>query len=736
MALNIKQIGRSKRPNRLEDKKNEQYHLDWGRYAVYVGTGNLFQRWTAQSTLNRQFWLNNQWIHTEDTEAFFKDTTLQSRNRIKVINNFIKPIVEQYRGNAAIMDISARAVPTSTKAVNRRDEQLGRALFLTDVANDNPDLRNEITQQVPIGKTKQDTDIMFENTYQDHFVEGINGLMEQVSLENDFKQMQESIALDLCLTGKAVMKYDFDSVGMKFDRIEAEYHFFDSGSEKPDLSDATFHGHYEFIGGSDVYENYDLKADDKKAIEDFLVKGDDTSSKENRVPIFHVYWKDVDSSVYGYVRDEFGYIFLTKLDNEEYEDEKEEAYSEKDLVPIADLTDRQKDVCGGSNKKRIDMDVVRFVKFIPNEYITKEYSTNKVSDIICEYGIMPYQDSTTAEFQNCNFPYKCGTWIYYDGQIDSPISALINPQRMINRYSSVMENLVNNMKGSNVFYDKDAIDPNDGGEATLLSNLSQSKPIGLRAKRTGIHNVVSEYNPKLDGVKQYIELAGLQKDSMDRIIGINESLQGQSVSANQLVGVTNSQIQRGSLIQEPFYSALTHIFLQSYQSIADVGKRFYLKHKRQLTIAIGDSLAKVLKLSEGLNMEDFRVFIKRKPNTDQEIQVGNQLLISFIAQGMIDMTGFSDMYNRSTPDQIAQKLREIAKTQAMAQKQEAENEESLMREQGMMEAQQQQQQMEVDLQGKEMDRAAETQRNEANNQAKIMSEQIKAASKNSQTSSR
>lgn len=736
MGLLLEQIGESRRPNRLEDKKDEKYHIQWGRYSIGIGFNGVSQKWLSQSTLNRNFWLNNQWIHQEDTEAFFKDLTLQSRNRIKVINNFIKPIVEQYRGNAAIMDITARAVPTSIKAVNRREEQLGRALFLTDVATDNPNLRNEIQQQVPIGTTKEETDMMFENIYQDKFVEGINGLLDQVSQQNEFKQKQEPVALDLCLTGKGVLMYNFDSVGMKWNRVEAEYHFFDNGCSKPDLSDATFHGHYEYIGASDIYENYDIGAEDKKTIEAFLTKRDSTDTKPNRIPLFHVYWKDVEISTYGYVRDKYGYIFLTKLDNYEYEDEKEDSYSDKDLVPVKELTDRQKEVCGGSNKKRIDMDVIRFVKFIPNEYVTNsKYDRDKVSDILCDFGVMPYQDTSSAEFQECSFPYKCGTWIYYEGQIDSPISALINPQRMINRYGSVMENLINNMKGANIFYDKDAMDTTEGGEAEMLSNLGQSKPIGLRARRMGIHNVIQEYNPKLDGVNQYLQLAGAQKDSLDRIIGINESLQGQSVSANQLVGVTQSQIQRGSLIQEPFYSALSYIFLQAYQSIANVGKRFYLKNNRELTIAVGDSLTKVLKLSEKLNMEDFRVFIKRQPNVDQQIQVGNQLLISFIAQGMIDMVGFSDMYNRSTPDQIAQKLREIAKTQAEAQRQQAQNEEQQIKEGAMMEAQQQEQQMGLQMQEKEMNRSAEVQQNEQNNAAKIMSEQIKAAAKGGQLQS-
>jgi hypothetical protein len=718
-------ISSGTRPERTKGKKDKQYDLAMGRYFTDKGNSNYYQEWVRQSYINAQFWLNNQWIHQEDLEAFFKDLSMQSRNRIKVINNFIKPIVEQYRGNAEIMDISASVTPTSTRAINRREEELSRLLFMTKVAEDNPQIEGALREQFPIGKDQQDTELMFENLYQDRYVEAVNGIMEYVAKQNQLERYKSDLALDMALTGKCVMKYDFDDRKMHWRRIEPECHIFDSGSVKSDLSDSEFHGHIEHTIPAEIFEQYDISETDRKTIEEYVQQRQGVNT--DRVPVIHMYWKDYDVKEYGYVKDDFGYVTLSKINCEQ--DDLEKNYTDEDLVPLSELTPKQKKVCNGSNKKSIPMDVIRYVVFIPHEAVkTNKSSADKVKDIVCSHGVMPYQDTTTAEYQDCEFPYKCGTWIYYRGKVDSPISALINPQRMINRYASVMENLMNNMKGSSIAYDKDAVGDTD--EAEFLSNYYQSKPLGLKARRTGIHNVVTEMNPKLEGARQYADLMSIQKDFMDRIIGVNESLQGQSVSANQLVGVTQSQIQRGSLIQEPFYASLADVYMQMFQAIVNAGKRFYVKRERELAIMVGDNMTKVLQLSQDLNAEDFRVFVKRQPNIDNQIQIGNQLLISWITAGLIDEVTFAELFNRSTPEQVARRFREVAKTRAESQRQQAEIEGQAAQERAMMDAQNQQSMMQQQMQEKEMDRISGQQKEQTRADAKIESELIKASAKN------
>jgi hypothetical protein len=170
--------------------------------------------------------------------------------------------------------------------------------------------------------------------------------------------------------------------------------------------------------------------------------------------------------------------------------------------------------------------------------------------------------------------------------------------------------------------------------------------------------------------------------------------------------------------------------MQMFQAIVNAGKRFYVKRERELAIMVGDNMTKVLQLSQDLNAEDFRVFVKRQPNIDNQIQIGNQLLISWITAGLIDEVTFAELFNRSTPEQVARRFREVAKTRAESQRQQAEIEGQAAQERAMMDAQNQQSMMQQQMQEKEMDRISGQQKEQTRADAKIESELIKASAKN------
>jgi len=200
---------------------------------------------------------------------------------------------------------------------------------------------------------------------------------------------------------------------------------------------------------------------------------------------------------------------------------------------------------------------------------------NRGSDIVLSYGIMKYQDTENYRISNVKFPYKTYCWEYNEGVVYTPFTELINPQRMVNRLGSVMENIINNSKPPTIAYDKDLTDNQDDPNE-MLRNLYQGKPLALSTRGRGIHNAITNVAGSLDStVNVYQGLIEASKLDMDRIIGVNEALRGESAGSEQLVGVTQLQIQKGTLMQAPFYKAIERIFLQIYQSIADVGKKSF-----------------------------------------------------------------------------------------------------------------------------------------------------------------
>lgn len=665
--------GQFVRPDRFTANKDAQYHISWGRYGIYNGFDFRHTLYIDQYAVNLSFWADNQWIMKEDLEAFLKDKSGQQRNRIKVVLNKIKPLVNQYIGNASAMDITMAAKAVSTKAINRREEKLSELLFMTDVSQMVDDgMQSYMKEQMPIGNDQKETELIFNNLWQDNFITSINELLNYVKEENELDKYKKLLAFDLTLSGKCTLKYEIYNGEMVFDRVEPERHFFDRNCRKWDLSDCDFQGDYEYMSPAIIFEQYQgITQEQREAIEHQCRSQENQQwTNGNKVPVYTVYFRDTEAYDYGYVYDEFGYPYLTRV-NFVFEGEKEPRYTDKNLIPEKDLNEYQKKVLMGKNKKRIYVDLLRFIKFIPNEIISVRDEKNKLTDIVLDYGIMPYQDTELEKISNVKYPYKSGCWVFVNGYTYSPITSLINPQRMINRYLSVQENLISNTKPSNLAYDKNMLD--EGGEKELLNDTWQGKPIGINAKGRGIHNAITNIAGGLDaGIGAYNTLADSMATNMGSMIGVNESLTGESIGQHQLVGVTELQQQRASIIQEPFYTAIIDVFQQISQAVCNVGKRLYIDNERELAIMVGDTMAKTIKLSKDMKNEDFRAFITRVPNKQAQIAEADAFILQLQQAGLLTEERAAGLFGRSTKEEVANAWRENAKEKVLIEKQQAQ----------------------------------------------------------------
>jgi hypothetical protein len=668
------------RPDRFENRKrDEKYHVDWGRYIVAASIQNpLHTDHLAQMSLNRNFFFDKQWFFEEDTESFFKDSSNQSKNRIKVTKNFIKPTVMQYLGNSIVMDLTVRASSISPKAVNRREQKLSELLYYSQVAqNSNPEFKEYLKTKLPIGDSPEETEEMFKHLYKDDFVEGINYFTDYISNENKFDRKRVIAALDLAITGMCHLEYYVHGQEFKWRRVIPEQFFFDRTAKEPDLSDAGFIGKYEDLLASDIFERHPhLSFQYKKAIE--AHSKNTQQDTKGKLFTFTCYWKDFEDYEYGYVFDEFDYPYFTRI-NYTYSNEEKPRYTDKDLIPINKLSDNQKKITRGSNKAVIPVDILRWVEFIPNELLSAPIEGNvEKSDIVLDYGIYPYQDTELQTSDNVKFPIKTYTWIYYNGFVDTPISSLINPQRMINRYAAVEQQQVASSHGKTLLYDEQLL----GGttdEDVLLNNMYQGKPTKVSSRGLGIHNLAGELGTTIGNETLiYNELKTNMKGDMDQIIGVNQSMRGEFQGANKLVGVTQLEIQRSSLIQEPFYDAITQMFLDVYQATANVGKRVYINNRRKLSIMVGDDYAKILELTEEYNAEDFRVFIRREPDMAKQKEAANSLLFALRQANLIDETRMAKLFNNSTIDDIARGMREYAGEKMVMAKEQMKQQELQM----------------------------------------------------------
>jgi hypothetical protein len=266
------------------------------------------------------------------------------------------------------------------------------------------------------------------------------------------------------------------------------------------------------------------------------------------------------------------------------------------------------------------------------------------------------------------------------------------------------------MRGTGTVISKSAVDDRDG-EADINRNINASKPIFVDTDRVGsVQNAIGTYGTNIGaGTLQMFQVIQQVQQSIQDVTGVNEAMTGTQGGSDMLVGVIEAQIQRGSLVQEPFYWALTSILKQAYEHMATVGKAVYFDNPRRLAMMVGDKGFKDISITEDNMMQDYRVFINRSESKEQGIANGNQLLFTLLQAGLIDQQIFSNLFNRANPDLIAQSIRQFAKDKAqaqnMAQKQQVENESQERMDMSdqqdqmamMMQYQQQQQQNQEDM---------------------------------------
>lgn len=708
MSLLIQQANPNK-PNRLTVEKkdsNKKYHLDYAKWGVSNGMNSKHNEWLVKIKINKDFYKNEQWNDDEDLEAFLKDSSGKVRNRIKMTNNLIRPMVEQYRGNAIILKINAQAQNISPMSITRRDKMLQDKLFKTEIANSFPTLgENMRKEDKSLGEDEGETKIIFENLYVDQYVEKINSLLNFTKHLNEFQVKQVKAAQNLALTGLVATEAFEQGGHLRFRIIESEDFFWDRNSREFDLSDSDFMGYVNPLDVSYILERWQPTTDDALALENYVSSAQNSQSSADftnsrsfttsRLPVHSVFWKDTDKFEYAYVKDDFGYPHLTRV-NFTYDGEDKPRYTDEDIIDPPKSPKNRK-LFKNSNTRKLYVDMVRFCRFIPSSCVSnvKDSLGKNYGDIVLEFGVLDYQEVDLLDYSNCKFPIKCQTWGYVDGEVFSPIDDAINPQRFINRVLSVTEQLINSAGGSNVVIDEDSIDPNSKDD--IYYDIKEGNPITVRTKGKGVPNTVGYYdNTPKQGIYAMFGIIPTIAQMIQSTTGINEGLRGESTGSDQLVGVTELLIQRGSLMQEPFYEAISRLFVQMYQYTATVGKLMYIDNEREIVNMLGDTGAEVIKLSEDMKNEDFNVFVERENDDSVLKSQANQMLAVFLERGMIDDKIFANLYNRSTPNDVTRALRNQAKLKAEAERQAAiEQQKQLEQTSAMQQQMMQQQQAEM-----------------------------------------
>ena len=656
------------RPNKLQGKKDRKYHSDYAKFCLSTMDNYTYRTYINKCLINWSFFKggDGQWIFDEDIESFFLDESGDVRNRLKWTKNVVKPMVQQYVGNAIRLAYDATANCISDFVINKRESDLSELKGFEQMAKQFPFFEDIIKEKLPIEDTEIETEELFQNAWVENYEEDINNLLRYISEEVNFEELKVQITRNLSLCGLGIYKGYEDNDNYRAESINPLFFGWDMSAVKPDLSDSEYMFEWYYMDSPSIFERYqDLSKKEREAIENYAHTNTNNSMHKfvnnvytipgSKIPVYEVYWKDIEKREYGWVMDEYGYPYYTMINDDDSK------YTDKDLIepPTEDHKDRMK----GKKKHSIYVDILRFCTIIPQEEIG-----NGMGDIVLDYGVVPYQEKNLYDPANVKFPYKCYTWVYDRGEILTPLDDVIDPQRFLNRTLSVVESQMTNMRGTGTVISKSAVDDRDA-ESDVVRNINSSKPIFVDTDRVGsVQNAIGTYGTNIGaGTLQMFQVIQSVQQSIQDVTGVNEAMTGTKGGNDVLVGVIEAQIQRGSLIQEPFYWALTSILKQACEHMVTVGKSIYHDNPRKLAIMVGDRGLQDIMINEDHLMQDYRIFIKRSENREKGVAAANQLLFTLLQAGMLDQTVFSNLYNRATPDSVAKALRQYQRDKQMAQ---------------------------------------------------------------------
>lgn len=673
----------SLRPTRVSsgetkiDKSTKDYHLKQATYIYDAYTkGAMFSNF-LNSIVRWHFYNNNQWILQEDNETFLKDETNDFRNRVKFTMNIIKPIVKHFRGNSIRTDFSYTLVNISKKSANRRERKLKSLKAITGIAQQFPEFKEDLKKKYPIGDDVMETEEKFERFYTDEIKEGMNIFMQNVIERNKFEELKNKDTLSMAIDGIGINKWEERNGHMKWRRLFLKNYIFDTSATEPDHSDADFQGEWYYMSKSEILERFGHKLE-KDTIdylnsidfEDFSLNDmmeEDTSyfkvmGANGKLPVYELYWDDVEECEYGCVLDEFGYEILTEINNSE-----RTKYTTADVVPPT--TEFHKRYLNGGLTIRTYPTCVRFCIFIPAIAIPKmkQGIGLEKQDIVLDYGAMPYQDLTVQNEGNQK-PYKVYCINYSDGIIYSLVDDLISPQRIVNRFLSMGEAAMNNWRNGGTIVDEDAIDGTHETKIEMQRDMNLGKTIFVRANGQ-MNNVIGHYNSdKGETTNVMFNMASVLQGMINNNQGVNESMTGTGGGYRVSVGAVMSNINQGNIQQEDFYFAMNMLLQQCYEAIANQGKRLYVENQTELARIVGDKYAHTFTLTKEYLNEEFRLFVKRSSSYSEQIAAGNDRLLLFKQLGLIDDQTFAEMYNNSTIDDIQKGLRDYQLALIEAQK--------------------------------------------------------------------
>lgn len=630
---------------------------------------------------------NDEVLTDEDIDTFILDESGNPRNRVMYGFNMVKPIIEQHRGTAIQSQYSASVQPVTQNARTARQVALAKEVLAHGLAEISPQMRRILSANHNLGRTMQETLDLNDQLYRDPHVKAMNLLLQRSADMCDFNRFEGDSAMRFAFTGMEVEIYRDGQRFIRRERVHPHDFFWDTSAREPDLSDASHMGICPFMTVPRIAEEWRVDREQLKHIEAMIrtyaglpwtassFRAYDIWSQD-KVRVWSDFWIDEQEEVYGYIE---GPGLVPTLVCVGEKDDSGREYKEADLIGPPE-TARNKEIFAGDKTAKLTVESVNYCTFVPWEYMAgcdsskysnKHYQEGRLTDLVLDDGVYGLQEYIAIEPQRARMPIKVTTFANVDGEIVSPVQAVLSPNKFVNRVLSSTESLMNASGGKVPLVDMDLVDP-ALDEVEVDIRRKQGRTIPLRAGGRGVSNAIGSHDDSPgSGVYAGMQVVQQVQDMMRTVTGVHQPMTGEQ-EKGQLVKVTEILVQRGALMQEAFHDARADLKLQGYRFLATAGKEFYLENWDVLVDLIPEEDILYLFQTRRMEVECFNASVQRDNPERTKRQLANSWLDQLVQFGFVDRGSYVQLYNTSTMDDVLDYLKrrnaELQQAEAQAQR--------------------------------------------------------------------
>ena len=657
------------RPNRMvpKEKKDKDYHRLNARFCVSsANTGMIMRMHAKMEAAERAY--NDMIITPEDVATVLVDESKQSRNRVFLTFNMIKPLVEQHRGTMLRSKFNATINPVTYHTTTRKQIALGHKLLAHQHAMTSPTMKYILSQRYDMGDTIEETMARHEN-FQDEYLAALRHLSQSAA----------KLAFEGDDTGMEILQYLFSGVTCGMFRPEGSFVryrsfspknlIWDTSSERLDFADSAWMGMRTPMDLTDIAETFpDVDRNELEYCEQqirlYSGFGSVASNSfpqmqfNSKLQVHSVYWKDVAFCEVGYINGIGGVPTLVKVGYDE--GEKKNVVTYNDLIAPPD-NEQNKELFKGKKVRKSTVEVTRFCDFIPWEYMmgpSKGLDGAKpedLPDLVLDYGLYDLQGYNPLDPMKTANPIKAYRYAVADGEIVTPVQASIDPNRFAIRVLSALEGQMNMAGGKGTVINNDMLHPsmqNGEGERRIKNSETLIVEGGPNAAQTA----VSSYdNTPGQGTYGLMQVVAAVQDLVNTVQGTPSATT--QPERNQTTGVTEMVTANAALMHEAIYDGYNGLQTQKWKFLVTAGKEWYLERPDVLFDLIDERDYLPLLLTEEVSIERLNATVERDNPDQTKRQLVNGWLDTLFQIGAIPPELYYQLYNVSYFEDAAKALK-------------------------------------------------------------------------------